>query len=224
MIKNADNVEPVPYNWLSPIRLLDEEIVIISKVMNQLVRELETYMPYHITFKVTITMEEAKLISYCEFAQKINSTQSGWLGRLDDKSGKFAMLWDENTIAPLLYGVSGGSITGAIRRTQRKQREITDIEMSILADYIIRCFISPIRFVFSNYDSNFNPRLDTLEYQYRAMQMIFSDSERSLVFTMKFIWRDETEECIESKCYMIFSQEFLRNFNWRQQKWQNLKK
>ncbi len=213
-----------PYNWEYPVRLLNDERLIIDRAMKEIALLMELFIPIHVTFKTTISLEESRLIPYQEFYGTLASHQSGWSARLQDRPGKFSFVWDETTLSSILYGILGGSLEGASKRSKLNKREISDIEIGVIENYIYRCFMAEIRSVFSEYLEDFLPRVDNIQYDWKDLRTIYPDHELCLIYPINLVWNDDSDVKIDSKCYLVFSQTMLRNFQWRKLKWQNLKK
>lgn len=208
---------PISYNWKFPIRLLDQEISIIENEISEIFMEIERMVRFTTSFDVNIEKVEntQTLNAFDSMPDDTKLQFLAWLARLDQDAGKFALLWDERTIFPFLYGVLGGDLANAKSRSENKTSELTDIEIGILFDLILSCFLKPLRGGFRKYWNEFYPRIDQIEFDRKGSLDLFPANELCLFIPFKMKWISDSKILFESQCVFIFSQTFLRKFKWR---------
>ncbi|MGJ4734875.1 hypothetical protein [Leptospira levettii] len=216
MNQKINRNEAVVYNWKIPNRLLNDEIGIIESAFDSILISIERSIKRITSFTVCIEKsEEPKIISFSDLPNSTKLQFLSWSASLERKEEKFAMLWDASSISPLLYGVLGGSLANAIHRIDRKETEITDIEIGILFDLIIECFLKPIFNGFSSYHQEFKPRIDAIEPESHESLQLFPKNEICLVFPLIIKWKEDSNDFFTSQSMFIFSQSFLRQYQWR---------
>ncbi|EKJ85962.1 hypothetical protein CLV96_3846 [Leptospira meyeri] len=216
MHQNTNQLGPIVYNWKKPLRLLREEIEIIKSAFDAILVAMERNMQRVTSFPVSIEMSEPpKILTFGDLPDSTKLQFLFWSARLERKEETFAMLWDETSITPLLYGVLGGSLANAKHRINRKENQITNIEIGILFDLIMDCFMKPIINGFSMYHPNLKPRIDTIEPETRESLQLFPENEICMIFPLVIKWKVGSSDLFLGHCIFIFSQTFLRKFHWR---------
>lgn len=197
-----------------PIRILDEEIAVIEEVFCRVNQDIKTAFSYWTSFSSESRIQQSEIRLFGDLEKDL-SDKMFWTGRINDTTSRFAMFWDESTIAPILYGVLGGDIEGVRKRILSSRKELTNIELGILFDPILQCFINPINNQFSNFNPGNHLLLDQMSFRLNDASGLFHGNEFCYVKTFHYFWISGQNESIASKCHFVLPQTFIRKYNWR---------
>lgn len=133
-----------------------------------------------------------------------------WYARIEGEPIKFAMVWDNKTFVPILYGILGGKLSNTKQRLKKETDILTDIEISLLYDPIVQCFLNPIRIVFQAQNPEIRISLDEIQDRSNGFSDILVQQEQYLLVPLRILWEDHSKHQVESLCRWIFPLSFLR--------------
>ncbi|WCL50766.1 hypothetical protein [Leptospira sp. GIMC2001] len=212
MIGNENEV--TKYDFKSPKRLLDEEIPIIRKGLTHYIDLVEQSISDYNHFRLNITKGDFEFTKFENIRSKLIDFSSGWTGRLESNYAKYGCFWDQETFSSLLYIRLKGSLEGIENRILLRKNLITDFEISIIEDIIIKDFHKTLFYSFAAY-GNKKPRLQNIETSLIEMEDNFESKELVVSIPIQFHWKDLDSNELITKACMIFNQQFLREYNWR---------
>lgn len=162
------------------------------------------------SFRVETLSEKTELRSVENIDPLLLKNYLYWSARVEGQPIKFAMLWDKNTYVPILYGILGGNLSNTKQRLKKESDILTDIETSLLYDPIVQCFLNPIRIVFQAQNPEIRISLDEIQDRSNGFCDILVQQEQYLLVPLRILWEDHAKYHIESLCYWIFPESFLK--------------
>jgi flagellar motor switch protein FliM len=220
MIKVNEILTAKTYDWKQPIRILDEEVEIFDKAHKTASITL-TYGCRHLSgFNVSVSALPATLITASELIQSLDPRSAYFSACEENNREYFYMFWDEKTTAPIIKGMLGGTLESALKRIENKNVELTDVEISLLEGFIIR-ILANIRLGFFDV-VELRPRISNIQSDLNCIEVDFPEYSMGIYIPLQFRWESEGKILIEGLTHFFYKPEFIRNYNWRKPKWQNL--
>ncbi len=208
------------YNWKRPVRLLEEEIHILSTLNQNIIRLFGNTFKIQTGLNVSIEGSEPNILTARELIPNLSTDSIYFCAKPENKFGFLFLFFDEATVSVLVTSLFGGSLSRASERIPRKNKQLTDFELTVLERVFLR-MIGIIREGL-NTDLDLILRLYYIREELQEFSRDIGDGELGLCFPFQMIWSDADGNRHESKCNLYYTQDFLRNTQWRQGKWQNL--